>query len=194
MFWTFIPCDVLKLCTVWCRYCIDPFSFGCTCSMLTLLFQERNVGRRSCMVLYGSSKYRYTSAVVSRFLKISDTIQVLQTDSMIIPYITDVLYICNVSVTSAWSQETLIYTCIVREKGNVPFPCHVICKTHELSVACTVPCPCSNFNSCSTPSSRWQRQWIKVISLMTTSFGRIQVQQMHLQSSNVVCISQTVLF
>ena len=26
---------------------------------------------------------------------------------------------------------------------------------------CTIPSPCSNFNCCCTPNSRWQRQWIK---------------------------------
>ena len=40
---------------------------------------------------------------------------------------------------------------------------------------CTIPSHCSNFNCCSTPSSRWQRHWLKpflfkytiVISIMS---------------------------
>ena len=39
--------------------------------------------------------------------------------------------------------------------------CHANCKTHELSVTYIIPSPCRNFNCCSTPSSRWQRQWLK---------------------------------
>ena len=52
---------------------------------------------------------------------------------------------------------------------------------------CTIPSPCSNFSCCSTPNSRWQRQWLKPLlfksiileSLMSQLLANMNTLQVH---------------
>ena len=65
------------------------------------------------------------------------------------------------------------------------------CNAQTICGLCTIPRPCSNFNCCHTLSSRWQRQWLKRLSVqyLYPSWASNGQTWIHYKSSEVyVCI------
>ena len=68
-------------------------------------------------------------------------------------------------VLTCWEMIQPVLTKAVlstmQSKGIGPFPCHAACKTHYILLACILFLALRATAILHTPSSRWQRQWLK---------------------------------